>query len=87
MVLSTSTAFDRLKGPARPSYRVLGIVLVFLGYLINLAVAIGLAVAMGLAVAIDLGIVLGSLLPLHLPLCYSAPSFICGCGTLCDDVA
>lgn len=51
MVLSTSAALPDLRNPLG------GIVLVYLGYLIDLAVAI------------DLGIGLGSLLlPLHLPL-------------------
>src|SRR2546429_94378 len=57
MVLSTSAAFAGLRGPARPSQPAGGIVLIYLGYLIDLTVAI------------DLGIDLGSvLLPLHLPL-------------------
>src|SRR2546429_6106560 len=53
MVLNTSAAFAGLRGPARPSQPAGGIVLIYLGYLIDLAVAI------------DLG---SLLLPLHLPL-------------------
>src|SRR5947207_14947424 len=56
MVFSTSAAFAGLRGPARPSQPAGTIVLIYLGYLIDLAVAI------------DLRIDLASLLPLPLPL-------------------